>query len=148
MADAVTECGCRKIDSRAAKPFFITYLPRYGGGTVFADISHRMQRIRNYANVLFADALTRFRDGAILMHGWRETQANCFADTWMSWMGPPVKHLAYIGANFSEKRWAVVSNLFGLSIVIVSVGSHHSAGRLERHVQIIEKSFSSIDGSV
>lgn len=42
----------------------------------------------------------------------------------------------------------MMSNLFGVSVVVVPADSHHSIGRAERQVQIIEKAFTSIDLTV
>ena len=63
-------------------------------------------------------------------------------------MGAPKRLIVDIGSNFSGKKWAMMSNLFGMSIVIVPVDSHHSIGRVERQVQTVNCAYQAIEDSV
>ena len=48
------------------------------------------------------------------------------------------------GSNFSGSRWAMLSNLVGINIVVAAVDSHHTIGRVERNVQIVHKAYEAI----
>ena len=145
IEDALRRCGCHVIDSRVEKPFINKHIPSTAGEVVFADLFYPVHRSRKYPAVLFTDSLTRFTTGCILGDISHDSLVDSFFRLWLSWMGAPLRLLVDAGANFVGKKWAMMSNVFGISIVVVPVDSHHSIGRVERHVQIIEKAFLSID---
>ena len=146
--DALAQCGWHAIDSRVEKPFINKHFPSTDGEVVFADLFYPVNRIRKYPAALRTDSLTRFTAGCILDDISHDRLVGSFIRLWLSWVGAPDRLLAGEGANFPGKKWAMMSNFFGVNIAVVPVGSHHSIGRVGRHVQIIEKAFLSIDLAV
>ena len=63
-------------------------------------------------------------------------------------MGDPKRLIVDIGSNFSGKKWDMMSNLFGMSIIIVPVDSHHSIGRVERQARTVNCAYQAIEDSV
>ena len=144
----INECGFHMIDVRADKAFATRHLPKFSGGVVFGDIAYHVQKKRYPAEVIFTDALARFRDGAILPDFHHATLAQTMIRIWISWMGRPKRLIVDSGTNFPGTKWDMLPHLMGISIVVVAVDSHHSMGRVERHVQILQRAFDSIQGTL
>ena len=142
--DVVNQCGCHRVDSRADRAFDTRHLPTYAGEVVFADILYPVQRRRDSPAVLFTDALTRYCSGEMVKDCARNTLVDSFIRLWQAWVGPPRRLVVDSGSNFSGSRWAMLSNLVGVNIVVAAVDSHHTVGRVGRNVQIVHKSHEAI----
>ena len=148
LARAITSCGCAKMESREEKPFTNRHIICGVGGVVFADLFYPANRSRSFPAVLFTDSLTRFCDGSNADSIIHDCLVETFINTWIARMGPPKRLLVDSGANFTGGKWSMLSNVFGIQIVVAPVDSHRSIGRVERRVQIIEKAYLSIEEAV
>lgn len=148
IADALNECNCHRINSDVQKPFTNRHPPAQVGDVVFADVFFSQQRSRAYPAIVFTESVTRFCVGSMLSDVSHTTVVTCFVQKWIGLLGPPRRLIVDSGTHFQGKQWAMVSNLFGIAVIVVPVGSHHSIGRVERHIQILNHAYQSIDESV
>ena len=72
----------------------------------------------------------------------------CFVKTRAAWLGAPKKFIVGSGANFSGRQRSMISNTFGIAIIVIPVSGHHSIRKVERRIQILEIAYRSIDESV
>ena len=148
ITDASKRCSCHRIDSRVQRPFGNKHLPGSVGDAVLADVFYPVQKNRSLRAVLFCESMTRFRDGSLLKDVSHPTLASAFLTHWISWVGPPKKLLVDNGSHFVGRQWSILSNVFGVAIIVVPVKSHHSVGKVERLIQTLVHAFTSIDESV
>ena len=148
LFNAMSQRGCHRVDSRADKAFASRHFPSYVGEVVFADILFPVGRKRGYRAVLFTDALKRYCDGSILPDCMHSATVSACVGFRLSFMGPPKRIILDSGSNFSGSKWATISNIIGVSIIVVAVDIRHSIGKVERHVQIIQRAYDAISEAV